>query len=498
MIEDAAQVSSGIQNNSWVDGTLGGVGTSLDMLGLVIDPLGTLVSWGVSWLMEHVKPLKEALDQLAGNPDEVAAHAATWENVAKYTAEARQQYEDAVKSATAYWLGASGDAYREHAGVHLAVMEGVSHAAHGISYAVQGAGLLVGLVRGIVRDLIAQFVGTLAARLPQWLAEEGLTLGVATPVVIGQVAALVATWVNKIQRFVRALLNSLRRLTPMLHKLSQIFTELKTLLNKLARANPLTRGGERGVGPDGVPGGDPKGPKGIYHNAALRRDGPSFDEEYESILASKGLDRAEHDSLRLSAADHLTEAERKEVIDVRSEMTAETSQIMTKVLHPDVADAYLKNASELNGWEFYPDQVGGFVARGKDVADLRTPSDLRDGLALDDGGAGWTPIKEDTDHAYHLRYAQPDEVDAPIAFGGRNADVAENMKSLSGNSGGPINKDAPFLGTGYTAYSGVPEFLSRESIFDKRAEIWQVNRDGSESLVGVFDQEARRWTRVAP
>jgi hypothetical protein len=68
-------------------------------------------------------------------------------------------------------------------------------------------------VRGIVRDLIAQFVATLAARLPQWLAEAGLTLGLATPVVIGQVAALVAKWVNKIQHFVRALLSSLRRLS---------------------------------------------------------------------------------------------------------------------------------------------------------------------------------------------------------------------------------------------------------------------------------------------
>jgi hypothetical protein len=65
LAEDAAQISSGIHNNSWVDGTLGGVGGSLDILGTVIDPLGSLVAWGVSWLMEHVKPLKEAL---AGSP----------------------------------------------------------------------------------------------------------------------------------------------------------------------------------------------------------------------------------------------------------------------------------------------------------------------------------------------------------------------------------------------------------------------------------------------
>jgi hypothetical protein len=263
LVEDAAQIAGGIQNNSWVDGTLGTVGGSLDILAMAIDPLGSLVAWGVSWLMEHVKPLKEALDWLAGNPDEISAHAATWENVSKFTLEARQQYSDAINYETAYWVGESGDAYRAHAGIHLSVMEGISTAAHGISYAVQGAGLLVGLVRGIVRDLIAQFVATLAARLPQWLAEEGLTLGIATPVVIGQVASLVSTWVNKIQHFIRALLNSLRRLRPMLHQLGEILTELKQLLNKLARSNPLKRGDGPTLGHGPGPGwreGDPMPP----------------------------------------------------------------------------------------------------------------------------------------------------------------------------------------------------------------------------------------------
>jgi hypothetical protein len=117
----------------------------------------------------------------------------------------------AVQAHTADWSGASGDAYRSHAGQQLDAIGGIATASPAISYAVEGAGLLVGLVRGIVRDLIAQFIATLAARLPQWLAEEGLTLGLATPVVVGQVAALVAKWVNKIQHFVRALLTSLRR-----------------------------------------------------------------------------------------------------------------------------------------------------------------------------------------------------------------------------------------------------------------------------------------------
>jgi Domain of unknown function (DUF4157) len=240
LVEDAEQVSSGIHDNSWVDGTLGGVGGSLDLLGMVVDPLGSLMAWGVSWLMEHVKPLKEALDWLAGNPDEVAAHAATWRNVSAASAETHQQLTDAVRTQTSDWHGESGDAYRAHAAQQAEVIAAIGTAAGAISYAVEGAGLLVGLVRGIVRDLIAQFVATLAARLPQWLAEEGLTLGLGTPVVIGQVAALVAKWVDKIQGFVRALLNSLRRLNGKLDDLTGLIERLKQALRRLSRSDPTS------------------------------------------------------------------------------------------------------------------------------------------------------------------------------------------------------------------------------------------------------------------
>ncbi|WP_250001536.1 WXG100 family type VII secretion target [Actinoplanes sp. M2I2] len=239
LAEDAAQISNGIQDNSWVDGTLGGVGGALDLLGTVVDPLGSLVAWGVSWLMEHVRPLQQSLDWLAGKPDEIAAHAATWRNVADSTAATQQRYTDAVQSHTGGWTGVSGDAYRSHAAQQADALGGIAKASDAISHAVEGAGLLVGMVRGIVRDLIAQFVATLAARLPMWLAEAGLTLGIGAPVVIGQVAALVAKWVNRIQGFIRSLLNSLRRLGGKLNELTGVLDGLKTALRQLGRSDPL-------------------------------------------------------------------------------------------------------------------------------------------------------------------------------------------------------------------------------------------------------------------
>jgi hypothetical protein len=249
LLEDAHQIVSGIRDHSWIDSALGGTGVALDTLSLAIDPLGTLAAWGVGWLIEHVRPLQEALDWLSGSADEVAAHADTWANASAFTAEARTDLENRISTDVAGWRGASGEAYRAHAAEHLTVLEGMSSAASGVSAAVAGAGLVVGMTRGIVRDLVAQFVATLAVRLPQWLAVEGLTLGIATPVVAGQISALVARWAAEIQRFVRGLLDSIRRLIARIGSLSELWNRLRMAAERMFRGDDGTGSG-RGPGPD--------------------------------------------------------------------------------------------------------------------------------------------------------------------------------------------------------------------------------------------------------
>jgi hypothetical protein len=80
--EDIEQLCRGVKDGSWIDGTLGAVSAGLDALAFVSDPLGSLLQYGVAWIIEHVKPLSEALDWLAGDPGQIAAHTQTWRNVA--------------------------------------------------------------------------------------------------------------------------------------------------------------------------------------------------------------------------------------------------------------------------------------------------------------------------------------------------------------------------------------------------------------------------------
>ncbi|GLY01585.1 DUF4157 domain-containing protein [Actinoplanes sp. NBRC 101535] len=239
LVEDALQVSNGIENGSWADVTLGGLGGGLEALAVAIDPLGTLASWGVGWLLEHVQPLQDALNQIAGDPDAIAAQAAAWRNVSAAMADAGQRYAADVETRTAEWFGLSGDTYRAHAAEQSAAMEAITIVTRAIAFAVEGAGLLVGAVRGIVNDLIAQFVATLMVRLPQWLAVEGVTLGIATPAVVSQVATMVAHWASRIRGFLQALLDSLRRLNGRLTEINVILDRLRQRLGRLSRTSPV-------------------------------------------------------------------------------------------------------------------------------------------------------------------------------------------------------------------------------------------------------------------
>jgi hypothetical protein len=266
IVDSIAGLRSGIESGSWIESTIGGVSTGLDALGTVLDPLGSLASWGVGWLIEHVKPLSDALDWLAGDPDQISAYAQTWRNVAEHTARAATELRESIWRDVAEWAGPSAEAYRFHSAEHITAMGGIAEASNGIGSLVEGAGLLVAVVREIVRDLIADFVSVLAVRLPMWLAEAGLTLGLATPLVVSQVGSLVAKWVGRIAEFLSALVRSLRRLAPMLRQLDDLIRSLQDLLRRLARrdatnpTNPSDPSGPSGPrGPDADGDGRPDG-----------------------------------------------------------------------------------------------------------------------------------------------------------------------------------------------------------------------------------------------
>ena len=218
--EDIELISHGVRSGSWIDGTLGVAGAGLDGLAFVSDPVGALLQYGIAWLIEHVKPLSEALDWLAGDPGQIAAHAQRWRNTA---ASLVGEADNLGRSDISAWIGSAAEAYRSWAAHREQSLRALGKASEAMALITEGAGTLIGTVRMMVRDAVAAVV----SRLTVYAAELLATAGLAAPLVAEQVATLCAAWGAKIARWLKSLLASLRKLMSEGGRLGQLVETLK-------------------------------------------------------------------------------------------------------------------------------------------------------------------------------------------------------------------------------------------------------------------------------
>ncbi|MCP2291653.1 DUF6531 domain-containing protein [Nocardia amikacinitolerans] len=237
LLETVSDTYEAISSGSWVEAGLGIVGVGLEVAAVVVDPFGTLAGFGVGWLIEHVEPLQEALNWVAGDPDQIQAYAKTWSNVSEKINEAAEAHKRAVEQDIAEWTGATATAYRARAVETADALAAATKAAEAASQAIEMAGGVVAAVRMVVRDIVAQTVGRLAV----WAAEAVFTLGVGIPVVATQAAVYVAKTMNTISKLFRKLASTMSKLTPLLRKLKDAFAAIvKKLTGKGGKSTDTT------------------------------------------------------------------------------------------------------------------------------------------------------------------------------------------------------------------------------------------------------------------
>jgi uncharacterized protein YukE len=220
--EDIELIAAAVRNDSWIEGSIGAAGAGLDALAMVSDPAGALAQYGVAWLIEHVRPLSEALDQLAGDPVAIAAQAQTWRRVAERLQSEADELAHDVRFDLSEWEGAAAVAYRHWALDQDRVLQALSRAAGTMAQITESAGLLIATVRMTVRDAIA----TVVSRLTVYAGELIATAGLVTPLVVEQVSTLIASWSARIARWLRDLIASLRNLAALTQRLGAAVQEL--------------------------------------------------------------------------------------------------------------------------------------------------------------------------------------------------------------------------------------------------------------------------------
>jgi phytoene dehydrogenase-like protein len=196
-----------IEGGSWVDGLLAGAAFGTEVVATAIDPFSALLANGLGWAMEYFDPLQHMLDQLAGMPDVVASHAATWDNMAAELNSMATDLGAHLNGDLPDWEGRAATAYTAMMGHNVSAIGGLSAVASAMAAATEAAGNLVRFTREIVRDLIADLV----ARVIVWAAEAIFV--VTIPVIAAQITAAVVKWAGRILSYTTALVTSLTNLT---------------------------------------------------------------------------------------------------------------------------------------------------------------------------------------------------------------------------------------------------------------------------------------------
>lgn len=135
---------------------------AVDLLGAVMDPLGSLLEGAAGWVIEHVWFLREPLDALAGDPNQVKAQSHTWRNASRALLDVAQRYPR--DAAAVPWTGAAADEYRAAVGDYAHHLGRAAGAAHAASVEIMASAAAVGTVRAIIRDVVAEFVATAIER----------------------------------------------------------------------------------------------------------------------------------------------------------------------------------------------------------------------------------------------------------------------------------------------------------------------------------------------
>ncbi|SBT49336.1 WXG100 family type VII secretion target [Micromonospora auratinigra] len=211
LAESFESLVDAIRSEGWVDDLLAGAAFGVEVAASVMDPFSALLANGLGWAMEYFEPLRQLLDDLAGMPDVIASHAATWNNIAGELQSMATDLKSYVDGDTPHWQGRAADAYHGLMKHNVEAVNGLAGISAAMSVATQAAGNLVTFTRELVRDLIADLV----ARVVVWAVEAIFV--VTIPVIAAQIAAAVVKWAGRILTYTVALVTSLTNLAKLIN-----------------------------------------------------------------------------------------------------------------------------------------------------------------------------------------------------------------------------------------------------------------------------------------
>jgi uncharacterized protein YukE len=204
-----------------LDITFNAIGAAASMVMFAIDPLGSLIGAGIGWLIEHVSFLRDALNVVMGNPEEIQANV---EATKAKAVELRTLAEDHRSGLATFdgWTGKSSENFQASMDQLGAELDTLANAVETKAKIVAITGMLVTVLRDIIRDLISQLLGSLIGGALIAAATSVITFGASVVAYIGfAVGKAVALGVNISARIARVVA-SMSRLTGKIGNLDEV------------------------------------------------------------------------------------------------------------------------------------------------------------------------------------------------------------------------------------------------------------------------------------
>ena len=229
LLEDGFDLKEAFESNSWVAGGLATAATAADTAAAVLDPLGEALSAGIGWIIEHLSPLKDWLNELAGDSDAVAAAASTWTNIGAKLNSCAGDLEAVCSSRLAGQESLAVATFKSLQAGSASHLRMTGQLAGAISGGLTVASVIVRMVHDMVRDAIADIIGKLTSKA----AITAVSLGTASGWAITSLSADVTAWATRLSKEVADVVTSAKNLKGLLSKANRLFDDVAEAFSRI-------------------------------------------------------------------------------------------------------------------------------------------------------------------------------------------------------------------------------------------------------------------------
>jgi hypothetical protein len=256
---------------------LGAFAAAVDTVKFAINPLGSLISAGLGWLIEHVSFLREPLDMLMGDPDQIQLLGKEVHAIAEAIRQVATDQFDSLKGEISHWVGTAADAFNALMQEVAADLESKAHATEIVGYLIHTNMAIISAARALFRDLITTVLGDIISTMLIALAAAAFTFGAsivaAVPVIVTQASLTATSMASKSASIVAQATRSSGRMN-----------DIVGMLNRSARGGgaphrapaPPARPGAGGGNPRAIEYAPAPPPRGEADDAASVHSNDSF------------------------------------------------------------------------------------------------------------------------------------------------------------------------------------------------------------------------------